>query len=1256
MSEDYRLRAILSADDQGMASALDEVYQKTGTLADRLKGGIGFGAMAKIGSAAISTVAGGISSFANDMMTAGNNFTASMSQVSAISGATGKDLAALTAKAKEMGATTKFTASEAADAQMYMAMAGWKTQDMLDGLEGIMNLAAAAGEDLATTSDIVTDALTAFGLSASESGHFADVLAAASSNANTNVSLLGESFKYVAPVAGSLGYKAEDVSVALGLMANAGLKGSQAGTALRTTITNLAKPTDEMAGAMETLGLSLTDSNGQMKSLDSVMGDLRKAFSNLTADQKASYAATLAGKEGMSGLLAIVNATETDYKKLSQAIANCDGVSKEMADTMQNNLTGKMTILGSAMEGLGIAAYDHVKEPFSDAVETITDKVGDLTKEMESGKLAGIMDGIGKAAKKGAKVAAGAIDMLIDHGEDLIEVGTGIAATWAVIKIGPSLAKDFRTASSAISRFSGLAQTGFKRTDALLGALEGGSGALSKFASNALTAGGGLKGMASAAVSLINPTTACIAAVGAVAGGITYWIVKNRDLFDSNKEVRQSVQELRDSYGECTEKLADSKKAREESVEAATIEAAQAEILAGKIETLAAKENKSAGEKAYLASMVDELNNLIPELNLQYDAEADKLNATTEAINDKIAAMKQEAEVAAWKEAQVSITQDLAEATREQYKATETLGDLQTKEAEAAQKYQKAHSEWLAAGTSATDEQSAAMAVAAEEWNGCKEAVKEAQKVVEDYDAQIKSLNDEFETFGAKQQQMTAKEGWENLIAEAEKAGVEIPQALKDAIDNGAMMVPESIEQLKSLIEWNSLAQEAEKAGVEIPTKLAEGIKAGTVDPAAAVAQMNDLLSPEYQHAIDRAQTYGVEIPTKLAEGIRSGETQPKEAIDYINAMINDYQPALQAAQAAGVAIPGYIAAGLQDGATTVQEATDTLKSLVVWNDLVTAAEAAGVNIPATMSASISTGAITVQEACAQVMALASGSLDDPAAGETSGQDIINAYNAALAGGQSGAEAAAALVAASASKELQKPSDYTNAGKAGGQTYAKGVSGMASQAGTAGTQLKTSATQKADASKEMQSKGKTGGQNYAQGVSSMASQAGSAGTKIKTTAVNATAGGYQSAYSNGTMVTAGFAAGMESLLGRVQSAASQMVDAASKATKAKALIASPSKLFKRFGSFVGSGFAIGIESQQKAVAAAAASLVNIPAVDIPSLAVSSGDSMGLDGSAATTIVVPVELDGWAIAKASAKYMRDCTATLDQRDNRIKGGR
>lgn len=303
----------------------------------------------------VTTVIGGVGIAA--VKTAAD-FDSAMSQVAAVSGATGDDFDALRDKAREMGSKTKFSATEAAEAMNYMAMAGWKTGDMLDGIEGVMNLAAASGEDLATTSDIVTDALTAFGLTAKDSGHFADILAAASSNANTNVSMMGETFKYCAPIAGALGFSAEDTAEAIGLMANAGIKSSQAGTALRTIMNNLAGDVKISGKAIGDVTIATTNADGSMRDLSDILADCRTAFSGLTESEKAQAAESLVGKNAMSGFLALMNAGKGDIEKLSSAIENCDGSAEKMAMTMQDNLAGQLTILKSQLQELAISFSD----------------------------------------------------------------------------------------------------------------------------------------------------------------------------------------------------------------------------------------------------------------------------------------------------------------------------------------------------------------------------------------------------------------------------------------------------------------------------------------------------------------------------------------------------------------------------------------------------------------------------------------------------------------------------------------------------------------------------------------------------------------------------------------------------------------------------------------------------------------------------------------------------------------------------------
>lgn len=350
---------------------IDAVGEKLQTVGSQVEGvGKKFlpvtAAVTGLGTAAVKTAA---------------DFDQEMSKVAAISGATGSDFDSLREKAREMGAKTKFSASEAASAMEYMAMAGWKTGDMLDGIEGIMNLAAASGEDLATTSDIVTDALTAFGLSAADSGHFADILAAASSNANTNVSMMGETFKYCAPIAGALGFSAEDTAEAIGLMANSGIKASQAGTSLRSIMNNLA---GEVTFAGKNIGevtIATSNADGSMRSLNDILADCRVAFSGLTESEKAANAESLVGKNAMSGFLALMNAGEGDIDKLRGAIENCDGSAESMAETMQDNLNGQLTILKSQLEELAISFGDLLMPTIRkivSAVQAFVDKLNSM--------------------------------------------------------------------------------------------------------------------------------------------------------------------------------------------------------------------------------------------------------------------------------------------------------------------------------------------------------------------------------------------------------------------------------------------------------------------------------------------------------------------------------------------------------------------------------------------------------------------------------------------------------------------------------------------------------------------------------------------------------------------------------------------------------------------------------------------------------------------------------------------------------------
>ena len=454
---------------------LQKEETETGTAAEKTTNG-GLKAftvaLGNLAADAIKKVVSGLGELAKSVIDTGMSFDTSMSKVKAISGATADEMAVLEEKAEQMGATTKFTATEAADAMGYMAMAGWKTEDMLDGIDGVMNLAAASGAELATTSDIVTDSLTAFGKSAEDAARLSDIMAAAAANSNTNVEMMGETFKYAAPLAGAMGYSMEDMAVATGLMANSGIKATQAGTSLRAMLTRLSTGSGEAGAAMEKLGIRLDDGHGNMKSLMQVMDELRGSFGDLKMSQadftaqmnkldaalesgemdedefndaqeelitkaygaegamKAQYAAMLAGKNGLSGFLAIVNSSEEDFDKLTESIYNSEGAAQSMAETMIDNLEGSLTLLSSAFDGFKKTLYDKISEPLNGLVKQITANIMPALTGIANGvPSAGdrLADAVSNLISKGMKAAQKLLPKAIQAiGAVLNGIGTAI--------------------------------------------------------------------------------------------------------------------------------------------------------------------------------------------------------------------------------------------------------------------------------------------------------------------------------------------------------------------------------------------------------------------------------------------------------------------------------------------------------------------------------------------------------------------------------------------------------------------------------------------------------------------------------------------------------------------------------------------------------------------------------------------------------------------------------------------------------------
>lgn len=575
--------------------------------------------ISSVGSTLTKTVTAPLTALGVAAVKTTADFDSSMSKVKAVSGATGSDFDALRTKAREMGSTTKFSASEAADAMNYMAMAGWKTNDMLTGVEGIMSLAAASGEDLATTSDIVTDALTAFGQSADQSGRLADIMAAASSNANTNVAMMGETFKKAAPIAGALGFSMEDTALVTGLMANAGIKASDAGTAMRRGMTNLVKPTKAMKDAMEKYGISVTNSDGSMKSMRDITIMLREKLGDLTEEEQVNAAATIFGQNAYAAWLAVINGSDQDFDKLSNAIDNSAGTAKSMAEIMQDNLAGQLTILKSQLQELAISFGDILVPKIRTAVEWVQQQVDKFNSLDEKTK------------------------------EQIVKFGMLAAAIGPVLVVVGKLVKGVGSLVSTVG----------EGVEAI--------GAFSK-AHTALAAAAGPVGLA---------LTAVAAAAIACKKGYDYIKESARK---ANPELYETVDALKSMTKEAEASGNDIHTAMNEaetSIGAVLKTAETGNAAIDTIERFGTTGRKTADEMAVMKGAVAELNGLYPGLNLQIDESTGKLNMSTQEVREYIQATSEMMKVEAYHKAVAAVTEEVTQAYADQMRATYELDKAQ---------------------------------------------------------------------------------------------------------------------------------------------------------------------------------------------------------------------------------------------------------------------------------------------------------------------------------------------------------------------------------------------------------------------------------------------------------------------------------------------------------------------------------------------------------------------------------------------------
>ncbi len=1094
----------------------------------------------------------------------GKSFEAGMSEVQAISGASGKDLEKLSAKAKQMGATTKFSATESATALKYMAMAGWKTNQMVSGLSGVMNLAAASGEDLGTVSDIVTDSMTAFGLKAKDSGHFADVLAKASSSSNTNVAMMGETFKYVAPLAGSMKYSIEDTATAIGLMANAGIKGSQAGTELRSILTRLVKPPTDAAAALSALGISTTKADGSMKPMRQTMAELREKFSGLTDSQKSQYAAAIAGQEAMSGLLAIVNASDSDFNKLQKAIDNSSGAAKKQADIMNNNLQGALYDLGSAAEAVGIGIYEDIKTPLTKAVGVGTKQLRTLSNKLKKGGIKEIIpkeaintvENLGTVAKAvgggGLKVLGAAAKLVGNNMEVALPVATSLLTVFKGYKAVTTVVTAFRTVSAATEG----ASTGVQ----ILGT------AIQLFTGKTISATTATAAFKTVCTALGGPVGIGVVAVGALAAGVAAYALTQKKAVTEANRYYSSCTKLKKKQEEMAASIKTLHKENQKNVDSTRANGVQADQLYQRLTKLMNVEHKSAGTKAQIVSVVKQLNELLPGLNLEYDKEADKLNKSTSAIKKNIAALKEQAMAKAYQKGMESAASKVAKADIENEKAIKKKTEATNKYNAAVEKMNQVTAKVNQGKiTTSSDEYKKASNDLTKYYDAMMTANKAVEQSGKNLNAAQKELTAYTDKYTAQANYTEYLKSLDDLAKQAKIKASDIPKSVGEGIKQGVYANPTSGKELKSLIKLDDLVNSDQLAkmqeqGMKIPQYLSKGISDGSISFKSAAKQMQNAIN--WTDLIQKAKDAGVKVPDSVAQGISSGQYAVPTSVQAVKNLVT-FEDLKAKAQQGGIQVPDYLANAITSGSGKPKEAAAALSRMISFQEAITKAGIDGSKIPTELATKVAQGKTPVQDAIKELTKI----------------DLSGDQNAF------GLTKAIDSTAQKTKSQATKIKNSLKIGKVDNSAAASSFDAIATKTGKAATTVKKNSTAIKKASKITATNNSSAGvqsfNSYLSSFSKGSGKAKSAADKISKTTAAGLASGSGKAKTAGGKMTSEFSKGITAKSGTVKSAGSKVSKAGSSGASAQ------KSSFVSVGGNLSLGLASGIRSNSDAVSAAA---------------------------------------------------------------------
>ena len=1162
----------------------------------------------------------GIGKLFSEAVKTGMDFEAQMSRVKAISGATGEEFAKLKEQAKQLGADTAFSATEAAEGMENLASAGFSTSEIIAAMPGMLDLAASSGEDLASSADIAASTLRGFGLEASSAGHVADVLAKNAAATNAAVADTGEAMKYVAPVAKSMGIEFEETAAAIGIMADAGIKGSQAGTTLRGALSRIAKPTKAMQETMDSLGLSFYDSNGKMKSLADITEMLETKMAGLTDEQKNQALITLFGQESLSGMMALMDRGSGEVRKLTDEYKNCDGSAKDMAKTMQDNLSGAVEEFGGSVESLGIEIFENIEGPLKKAVRSGTTELNKLTKAVKNNKIEEIVpeeavntvQNLGKiagtVAKGGIKTLGVATGTLAENLDVLIPLTTAYFGAMGAYKVFQQASAGVKTLTTAYQGLQAMEKANAITLVAQQGGLTGLQTVMGVLTGK-VSAATAATGLFSKACTLAGgPVGLAVIAIGALTAGLAAYALSQEHSTSAETKFAAELEKSAEAQKKHTAELENNRKKREEAIKSAAAEGVQAEFLEQKLESLMSVEKKSTGQKQQIETIVKRLNELVPELGLAYDSEKDKLNKSTEAIKKNISAQKELAIAKAYAKQMESVSEDIVDTEIKLAEATDKQTEAQERLTEAKKKTQQAMENYYNSGAVAGSKEEQAWKKAQQEQNKAQGNYESATQSVNKYQGELDKLNGELDELGEAHSNQEAfatfKQNLDNLAKEAGIKAEEVPKSIGEGIKKGIYSTPETGEELTKLINLDKLVQKANKEGIEVTKSVSDGIVSGKYEIPKSVNALEKLV--KFDKLAQKAEKEGIKVPKSVSDGIISGK----------------------------YAVP-----------KSVKE----LESLIEFDDLIKKADEAGINVPKAVSEGIKSGRMSASEACKLlIQAGVDGANSKTGDSKTSGENNAKSMNAGFTSlydtfFQTGSDGTRQINLGALSM-LAATTSTGNTVMGAFNVGVQALFGALYNTGSQGTKkVNSGANSQKGASKKtgtnIISSFNTGIRAY---FSSLYSTGSSASGKVKSGARDTGS----DLYSVGVNIAIGFANGVMSNPGNLIGAGAWLAIQVLSGAKNQAGVHSPSVVFnKELGVFLPLGVCAGIYSEQRTLNRAGVGMVAgmLDAVKKTNIA-EQGDQIGQSFSESLTREIS-KIDLTPELRAMAKKFADTRLNL-----------